>query len=61
MLFESLERLEVDFAALALDALGVPLETEPGEVFVDALDVFVAGPAPVVVLDAEVDLQLPFM
>ena len=47
--------------AFALDALRIPTEAEPGEVFIDAADVFVSGAAPVVIFDAEVDFQIPLV
>ena len=45
----------VDFAAVALDAFAIVGKTEPGEVFADAVDVFLAGATLVVVFDAQVN------
>ena len=44
----------------ALDAFAVVFETEPGQVFADAVDVFLAGSALVVVFDAQVYFKVPF-
>lgn len=52
-----LEKIKV----VALDAFAVELEAEPGEVFADAVDVFLAGAALVVVFDAQVDFEVPFL
>ena len=43
-----------------LDAFAVVLEAEPGEIFADAFDIFLAGTALIVVLDAQVDFEVPF-
>ena len=45
----------------ALDAFAVVAEAEPGQVFADAVDVFLAGAALVVVFDAQVNLEIPFL
>ena len=45
----------VDFAAVALDAFAIIGKTEPGAVFADAVDVFLAGATLVVVFDAQVN------
>ena len=52
-----LEKIKV----AALDAFAVELEAEPGEIFADAVDVFLAGAALVVVFDAQVDFEVPFL
>ena len=44
-----------------LDAFAVVFEAEPGEVFADAVDVFLAGATLVVVLDAQVYFEIPFL
>jgi hypothetical protein len=51
--------LLVEGPALALDAFAVVMEPEPREVFVDAFDVCGAHPALVVVLDAQMNLEIP--
>ena len=43
-----------------LDTFAVLLETEPGEIFADSVNIFFAGTALVVVLDAQVDFEVPF-
>ena len=43
-----------------LNALAVVLESEPGEIFADAVDIFLAGAALIVVFDAKVNLETPF-
>ena len=43
-----------------LNAFAVVLESEPGEIFADAVDIFLAGAALVVVFDAKVNLETPF-
>ena len=50
----------VEIESCALDAFAVVLESEPGEVFVDAVDVFLSGATLVVVLDAQVNFHVPF-
>jgi len=57
---EFLEGGLVNGATGALDALGIVMEPEPGEVFADACNVGRAGPALVVVFDPQVDLEPPF-
>ena len=54
---DALEKVKV----IALNAFAVVAETEPGEVFVNAVDVFLAGATLVVVLDAQVDFEVPFL
>ena len=43
-----------------LNAFAVVLESEPGEIFADAVDIFLAGAALIVVFDAKVNLEVPF-
>lgn len=45
---------------IALNTLRVVFETEPFKVFVNAVDVFFAGAALIVVFDAQVYFQVPF-
>ena len=44
-----------------LNAFAVVMESEPGEVFADAVDVFLAGAALVMVFDSQVNLETPFV
>lgn len=57
---QAFERGFVEGCSRALDTLGIPPESEPFQVFVNAVDVFGAGASLVVVLDAQVYLKAPF-
>jgi hypothetical protein len=57
---ELVENLLEKVKVRTLDAFAVVLETEPGEIFADAVNIFFAGTALVVVFDAQVDFEVPF-
>ena len=57
-LFEdALEKVKV----AALNTFAVVAKTQPGEVLVNAVDVFLTGATLVVVLDTQVNLEVPFL
>ena len=58
---KSVEDLLEKIKVVALNALRVVFESEPFKVFVNAVDVFFAGAALVVVFDAQVNLEVPFL
>ena len=57
---ELVEDFLENFEVCALDAFAVVFKAEPGEVFADTVDIFFAGAALVVVLEAQVNLEIPF-